>query len=180
MIFHIMSLNKVFDNNASIILQSQAFLPEVQFPEDFDGNLAQLVVEKDIYYRITNDHYEKYKQDGVSYLIVDGYLSDVTVVYADVKRDYVITDGVNLWLFTKPSYWDVSLGQGFLGRVPDIFCKYLVIPCCLLVLPSLIETYAERNKVSKPRLFLMRTINALGVCMGILVIYVTTVSMLWL
>lgn len=180
MISYMISVNECIDNNASTLLKYQVYLPEVNFPSDFDGNLKDLLEEEDVLYRITSNNYEKYFEDNHTYLIVEGYLSDVDIVYARVDRDYVLTDGVQLWLFTRPNYWDVSLGKGLFGILPDIFCKYLLLPCCLFVFPIVVETYAKRNKVNMFWLYFIRVEIASGVLLSIVLFYLTTVKILWL
>lgn len=173
MLVHIRSWHKVFENNASIISENQAFLPEISVPTGFSGDLSELVYEEGVLHVVPLDLCNVHRQDGVHFVAIDGYVFECLTAYACVDKDFIVTDGEVVYLSKRAGYWDISLGVGILGRIPDVFCKYLMLPLCALILPEMRYKY-EGSKMSKG---IMLFITASGVFLSICQLYMSILLM---
>ena len=170
MLFHINSYHKMFEDNKSIIYENQVLLPELTFPLSFNGNLSELVDDSGVMYIVPYGSYELVKKDATYKVSIRGYVFDAEIVYACVDKSYVLTDGDSVWLFIRPSYWDISIGRGIFGRVPDVFCKYLMLPWCCIFLPDLIYKF-DKNTKSKGVVAVMYILTVVGMYLSLLQTY---------
>ena len=169
MVVHICNLHDAFENNASIINKSQGLLPEVTVPIDFNGDLSKLVYVDDVLHQVSNGSYTTYSSGGKTYVVIDSYVFEAVVTYACVDESFVVTDGSTVHLVERPNYWDISLGQGVVGRLPDVFCKFLMLPLCALVLPNFVSRYNLGGKATKTFFYFILVLGGLlGIALSVL------------
>lgn len=169
MVAHICTLHEAFENNASIIMENQALLPEATIPIDFNGDLSKIVYEEDTLHRVCSGNYNVHNSEGKTYVAIDGHIFEAVVTYACVEESFVVTDGSTIHLVKRPTYWDISLGQGILGRFPDVFCKFLMLPLCALILPNFVNKYERGDKFTKVFFYFILVLGGLlGVVLSIL------------